>query len=123
VAFARRCVIEGCVDETLGVVELAERLAVTTDPAVATVLAALIRDERRHAQLAWRSLAWAVSVGGDSVRHALRGAFDRPVMATRARAAIEAHGELSSDRLRAVADVAHREIVLPCARAALARAA
>lgn len=122
-SFARRCALEGCVEETLGVVELAERLAVTTDPAVATVLAALIRDERRHAELAWRALRWAVATGGDAVRDALRGAFDRPPPLASTRPAIEAHGELSSDRLHTITDVTHRAIVLPCARAALARVA
>lgn len=122
-AFARRCALEGCLEETLGVVELAERLAVTTDPAVATVLAALIRDERRHAELAWRALRWAVATGGDAVRDALRDAFDRPPSAGGTARTIEAHGELSPERLRTIVGLAHRAIVLPCARAALAQVA
>ena len=125
--FARRCALEGCLEETLGVVELAERLAITTDPAVATVLAALIRDERRHAELAWRALRWAVGAGGDAVRHAVRGVFLRPSPSpphvTRTGCTDAAHGELSSERLRTIVDVAHHAIVLPCARAALAQLA
>ncbi len=49
---------DGCVEETLGALELADRELATTEPRVATVLARLIADEMKHAALAWRALAW-----------------------------------------------------------------
>src|SRR5687767_7977533 len=52
-SFARRTALEGCIEETIGACVLAEQLARATDPAVRRVLARLVRDEERHAELAW----------------------------------------------------------------------
>ena len=86
-AVAVSAAIEGCVGETVAAVVAAEQLARATDPAVRAALAAIAADEARHAELAWRTVAWAISAGGSEVRaaveHALRGVLDRDAPAVR----------------------------------------
>lgn len=50
-------VIEGCVGETLGAIEALVR-AESARPEIAAVLRLVADDERRHAELAWSTLAW-----------------------------------------------------------------
>jgi hypothetical protein len=52
--------VEGCVGETVAAAEAREAAHFATDPAVATLLAAIAEDEARHAALAWRFVAWAL---------------------------------------------------------------
>lgn len=54
----RGLIEEGCVGETLGVVEAMAAAKRTTTPTARAVLDRIAADELRHAQLAWRSLAW-----------------------------------------------------------------
>ena len=121
--------IEGCVGETLSAIIASEQLAAATDPAVRRALAAIAEDEARHAELAWRTVAWAVEVGGDEVRAAVEAAFE----AAAARlpsppqcdpslpaAALRAHGRLDGDAIRMACARAWDEVVLPCARGLLA---
>lgn len=121
---------EGCVGETLGAAVAAEQAERATDPHAKEVLARLARDEARHAELAWRFVAWAVARGGEPVRAAAARAIDRAIAATRANPVREypgvdmvvwrAHGRLSCDEARAAAEAAIREVVAP-SLAALAR--
>lgn len=77
VELAVRTVHEGAIEETLGVFALSEEHATCTDPVERRVLGAILRDERRHALLAWRTLRWAIETGGAPVRSAVREAFAR----------------------------------------------
>jgi hypothetical protein len=52
---------EGCIGETMAAIEAQEALQDATDPAVHRVLSTLARDELRHAELAWRTLAWLIA--------------------------------------------------------------
>jgi hypothetical protein len=70
--------VEGCTVETLSAYLLAEALRGARDPAVVAALTRMRRDEDRHAELAWRTLAWALSVdpdAGDPVDVALERAI------------------------------------------------
>lgn len=128
-ALAAATAIEGCVGETLSAIIASEQLAAATDPAVRRALAAIAEDEARHAELAWRTVAWAVEVGGDEVRAAVRAAFEAatdrlpsppqcdPSLAA---AALRAHGRLDGDAIRMACARAWDEVVLPCARGLLA---
>src|SRR6202042_477762 len=58
---------EGCVGETVAAVVASAQLAQATDPAVRAALAEIAADEARHAELAWRTVAWAVQTGGIEV--------------------------------------------------------
>jgi hypothetical protein len=122
---------EGCVGETLGAALATEQLAYATDPRARRVLARLVRDEARHAELSWRFVAWAVAeerrgaLGAAGVLAAVTRAIDHAVRATRAMeirpcvadlAAWHAHGRVTCAEAREVGERAITEIVLPCLR-------
>jgi hypothetical protein len=117
---------EGCVGETLGALLAEEQAARATDPIARTILKRIARDEARHAELAWRFVAWAVARGGSEVARAVRAAIRRATKATLAMeirplradaAAWSAHGRLTCAESRAVAARGIAEIVEPAARA------
>jgi len=120
--------LEGAVGETLAAVLASEQASRATDPAVRAVLLGIAADEGRHAELAWRIVAFAVAEGGERVRAAVAEAFasaagrvpelppDPPVAA----GLLEAHGTLSRAAARAALARAMEEVVLPCSRAFLA---
>ncbi|MDC3958704.1 ferritin-like domain-containing protein [Polyangium jinanense] len=74
-SIAARTAKEGCINETIAAVIAAEQCARAEDPAVAEVLAGIAADEARHAELAWRTVAWAIRVGGERVRAAVEEVF------------------------------------------------
>jgi hypothetical protein len=121
---AVRAVREGCVGETLAAALAAEQAARASDAAVRDVLAGIADDEARHAELAWRTVAWAIKNGDERVRAAVMAAF---ADATAELAAVdpvesgchelEAHGRLSASSALAVKRRALRDVVLPCAAA------
>jgi len=131
-ALAASTFAEGCLGETVAALVAAEQLARATDPAVRAALAEIAADEARHAELSWRTVAWAVRVGGDDVRaaveRALLGALAGPPGghpqipgASVTPAGLAAHGRLDdATRARAVTS-AMEEVVLPAARALLRR--
>src|SRR5205085_2113688 len=93
------------------------------------VEANVVADERRHAELAWRFVAWAIARGGEPVRRAVGDAIRRGVAETLATpirsydgvdvAAWRAHGRLTCADARAVAERGVREVIEPCAAALL----
>jgi hypothetical protein len=68
-SFARALASEGCVGETLAALVAAARARAATDERVASVLASVAEDEAGHAELAWRTMAWVLRVGGDEVKN------------------------------------------------------
>jgi hypothetical protein len=122
-------VIEGCIGETLAAMQAAAQLELATDPAVVAALEATIEDESRHAELAWRVVAWAIQVGGPEVRAAAERAFSgfRPPRPPRIDMddvnldSFAAHGRLTPEHARAMALEALDGIVRPCAAALLER--
>ncbi|MEY2936061.1 MAG: hypothetical protein RL033_6810 [Pseudomonadota bacterium] len=117
---------EGCVGETVAALEASEALAVATDPAVRQVLARIEADERRHAELAWRFVSWALGTGGMSVQRRIERELGQLLAETATpRPAVEqsfdgsAHGILPAQHRAALRDAALRDVVLPCARALL----
>ncbi|MCC6994455.1 MAG: ferritin-like domain-containing protein [Deltaproteobacteria bacterium] len=83
-AIAHDSFLEGCVHETLSVPAALDWQR-HASPEERPLLARIIRDETRHAELAWRTVAWAVAAGGPEARDALADA------AARARADFAAH--------------------------------
>ena len=72
-SLARLTFMEGCVGETCAALEAAEALACATDAPVRQALELIAEDERRHAELAWRFIAWALeSDPSGDVRRALQ---------------------------------------------------
>jgi hypothetical protein len=69
VGFARALFVEACANETIAVAHAQAALdAATIEPSVAALLRGVVDDELTHMELAWRTLAWCVSAGGDAVR-------------------------------------------------------
>jgi hypothetical protein len=123
---------EGCVGETLGAALAGEQLAVAVDPEVRRVLARIVRDEARHAELAWRFIAWAVSEeqrgapGATGVSAAVAVASAHAIAATRAmeiRPAVSdleswhGHGRLTCAEAREASERAIVDVVMPCLEA------
>jgi hypothetical protein len=122
---AARVAREGCIDETSAALQVAEQLAAAQDPAVRAALAIIAEDEARHAELAWRTVAWALRVGGAPVRAAVAEVFAGltddlpPTRNERENPALAAHGRLSPARQEAVAIHARTHVIGPSARALL----
>jgi hypothetical protein len=139
VALALATLEEGCVGETVSAMCAEEAALRCEDPAVRRVLEVIARDERAHAVLAWRVLAWLVGRGGEDVAdvvgtaaRALARRADEQAPATRrdphlaalasppeAAPAVARRGRLSAAERTSVASRAMREVVLPCVRALL----
>ncbi len=113
---------EGAIGETLAAVRAAEQLRHATDPAVRAVLQSLVDDEGEHAELAWRTLRWAVDAGGEPVKEALRRVFEEAPRAVDgffeggdSDAALRGHGLLSDADVRRALRRALEAVVLPAA--------
>lgn len=121
--------LEGCINETIAALLAAAERDRATDPAVREALDAIATDEGTHAELAWRSLAWMMSVGDATVAHAVRRVFayvpafqsEEAELGAARREALAAHGWLSAAERRGLAEDAMREVVVPCAKALLDR--
>ncbi len=122
---AARVAREGCIDETTAAMQVAEQLAVAHDPAVRAALAIIAEDEARHAELAWRTVAWALRTGGATVRAAVAEVFATltedlpPTRNERENPALAAHGRLSAAHLEAIGVHARANVIGPSARALL----
>jgi len=120
---------EGCVGETLGAALAGEQLAAAVDPEVRRILARIARDEARHAELAWRFVAWAISEerrgapGAEGVTRAVTAAAAHAIAATRATeirpfaadvSQWHAHGRLTCAEAREATERAIVDVLLPC---------
>lgn len=109
-ALAARVVTEGCIEETMSLLAAERMLAECRDPAVHRVLVALVRDERRHVELAWKTVRWAIQAGGQVVADAVAIAF------AEARAPIPNDPEPLSPRLAAWGAVSDERLCAAAAR-------
>jgi len=123
-------VLEGCIGETLAALEAAEALQHCEDPAARGVLERIAAEETRHAELAWRFVAWALDAAGETaagLRRRIRDLFERELAAQRDGDLIGSldrelarHGLLSQPVRQALRRRALAEVVAPCAQALLA---
>jgi hypothetical protein len=124
-------VAEGCVGETLAALRAQAALDDARCPAVREVLARLVEDETRHAELAFRYLAWALGQGdpalADEVAALLRDEQSRFLtraesepLAAEAGACLRAHGRVTPEREQALRRSAFVQVIAPCFRAILA---
>lgn len=67
---------EGCVGETLAACLLSEQARRCTDPFIAEQLKRIAEDELRHAELAWRFVAWSLQSAGENARLVAQAAFE-----------------------------------------------
>jgi len=135
---AASTIVEGCIGETVAAVLAAEQLARAEDPVVRAALARITADEARHAELAWRTVAWAQSTGDGEVRAAVARALEAalagvadsssapvdaperalprpPAVASR----LAAHGLLDDATRAQLVAGAMRDVVAPAARVLL----
>lgn len=123
-------VTEGCVGETLAALEGAEALTLASDRAVCEVLTKVCDDERRHAELAWRFVRWALDAGGEEAYETAAEALLRALEMGETSDDGESDGEslsIAFGRLpgRFRAELRRRalcEVVGPCAEQVLATA-
>ena len=121
----QRLIEEACIGETLGVAEataLAER---ARDPALVGVHRRIAADELRHAELAWRTLAWLLDGADAATRSFAARCFEQAGSAAardpepRGVARPES-GLLGARELGTIRRQALREVVAPCAAALMA---
>jgi hypothetical protein len=130
VEIAEEAFFEGCIGEVAAALVLREEAALAKDPGCAEILAQMAEDEERHAELAWRTLAWALArdpaAVGSMLERALAAAIESAAEIASARAEDGAEGlpGVTTPRERAlIRGRAILEITEPCARALLHRAA
>jgi len=121
---------EGCIGETLAAAHAQAALAVARDPQVRSALARIAEDEARHAELAWRFVAWGVQRCAGDLRAQLQRELDRALVEQPAPpleheppdvlAALHAAGRLSAAERQDLARRTLREVVVACAEALLA---
>jgi hypothetical protein len=130
----RDAILEGCIGETVAAVEAAEALAHATDGAVRAALERVVVEETRHAELAFRFVQWVLESGTPELRafaaSELVGAATREIAAehgARRRissspsAAVRGHGFLGERARREIRRRVLGSVVLPCARALVAK--
>ena len=125
VAVAVATLVEGCIGETVAAAVAREQQLCASDDEVSEVLGQIAEDEANHAELAWRTVAWLVRVGGEEVRLALLAALgDAPRHMPDLQGAddreLEKYGRLSHADVQDVARCTLVQVVLPCAHALLA---
>lgn len=107
----RTTFIDACVGESVAAAQLADRAReAEEDPALARLLTTMAADEERHAELAWRIVAWTLRSGDPSVVEALAAGRDE-VIDELVTLTDETTPATTNDELRAMV---LREIVLPC---------
>jgi hypothetical protein len=125
---AVECFRDGCVDETVAALSVAEGSRRSSSPSIRDALAEIADDEGRHAELSYRILAWALRVGGPALGETIAAELDRvrtelarPVAAIdEARDHDEAFGLLSPRTAAAVRRRVLADVVVPCTEALLA---
>ena len=115
----------GCVSETIAAA-VARECADAASPSLRGLLGAIADDEMRHAELAWRTLAWLIAGARDepwlaalSEEIARAGSFDAAANQHATPACdpqLAAFGVIDGAAARAIEASAAREIVSPCAR-------
>lgn len=126
-AIVATCVRDGCIGETVASLVAAEQARRARLPGLREMLARIAEDEARHAELAWRFVAWALASGDAAVRVAVASAFEGAaptgpeVPADIDLPAWEAHGRLSAETYAATVRAAMEDVIRPCAAALLGR--
>jgi hypothetical protein len=116
-------VAEGCVGETLGALMATEQLERASDPEVERILRRIAGDEARHAELAWKFLAWALRTGGDVVKRAARDALRATTEDIERLPVVDygvdlatwhSHGRITCAEARALSRQGVAEVISPC---------
>ncbi|MBK6515530.1 MAG: ferritin-like domain-containing protein [Polyangiaceae bacterium] len=115
----RLAIREGCVGETAAALVVREGAERCADPALARVLDGIAEDELEHAELAWATVAWALSIGGDQVRAVVASelrSLARGPVAARREEPLARFGVLSDERFFELRAEAIERLVAPLLR-------
>jgi len=111
---------DACIPEAIGAVLAAEVARAATVPAVCGAMKRIAEDEARHAELAFRTLAWTVRAGGPEVAKAVRVAVaEAEVPVPGSAPALPSHGLLGAQTERLLIAQTMTSVVLPCVAALL----
>lgn len=111
---------DACIPEAVGALLAAEVARAATAPAVRDAMKRIAEDEARHAELAFRTLAWAVRTGGSDVARAVEDALaDAAAPEPGGAPALPSHGLLGAATERAWIARAMTDVVVPCVTALL----
>lgn len=123
-------ILEGCVGETVAATMAAHAAILALEPKAAAALAEIAEDESRHAELAWRFVAWALAhhpelqtVARQTFAHAiaeLLRSSESELEAEPFEEQLAAHGRLSGVRKRSAIQAAVSEVIRPCSLALFA---
>jgi hypothetical protein len=128
-------VVDGCIEKTLASIESTEAAEHALDPVIQSAHLRIAEDEGRHSALAWRFVRWALGQGDATLARLVEETFERaagefqgPATAVDGPkaaddAALIGSGVLSQRMRTALRSSAFTEVVEPCARALLERAA
>ena len=122
VSLASTTLRDGCAGETCSAWLYARLADRATDPTARRVLHGIVRDETRHAELAWAVLRWAVKAGGAPVRAVVRSELRAapPAMAIGPAAddaSLAAHGWAPAREQARFIEEVWRAVVVPVAAA------
>ncbi|MEO8902061.1 MAG: hypothetical protein ABI488_09345 [Polyangiaceae bacterium] len=120
---------EGCIGETVAAVEAREAAEHAQDPTLKQLLSTISEDETQHAELAFRFLKWALTLGDAQLEAAVRREFSAlereaapcfgaPSNADHTR--LLQHGVVPIALRQVIRAQAIQSVILPCARALLA---
>ena len=112
---------EGCIDETLAAAMARRRAELASEPEIARALHRIADDEERHAELSWRIVRWALSVGGDDVRAAVRDVFAGAAGGHLAGDDVSGDGRIAAKDAARLQQQVLADVVIPCAAALFAR--
>jgi hypothetical protein len=123
----RLAVREGCIGETSAALEAREAAEHAAAPQLRQLLGTVADDETRHAELAFRFVAWALEQAPDEVTgvvlHELEQARPRSVVPSTPAGELTllAHGVLPEGMRTRVRAAAYRQVIEPCVLALVAR--
>ena len=132
---ALETLLDGCVEETVAAAVAVEAARTEQQPAVRRVLQVIARDEQRHSELAFRTLAWALQRGGPQLvaavaaqTYRLRVNHSRQQVARQQQAgasgqavAVAVLGRLGASGEMALRAATLEQVVVPCLETLLRR--
>ncbi len=122
----RSTFLEGCVGETIAARMARAQASSAPDHVTRRILSGIAEDEERHAELAWKIVAWAFRADSIAAVNALEGALAQLKtqlgVQVDERAAERAGPLVSAVDYRALVTETLAEVVLPCADALLSSA-
>lgn len=110
-ALVHAALVEGCVGETVAALVAERGAEATTDPAEKKALRRISRDETRHAELAFRIVAWAAERAPSVVAAAIEQTLSALAVAGEPVATDVA---LDPSEVARVTRQAHESVVVPC---------